>query len=102
MRIICDMRLPAFRLPFFFVARIERSEIRDRPCSFLNVPGFRFAQSGLRFCKTRAQKNASRERRMLRLRKEAPKTLTRERYLARLHAEKDRLARHYCDVFRFW
>jgi len=36
------------------------------------------------------------------LRRKAPKTLTRERYLARLHAEKDRLARHYCNVFKFW
>jgi hypothetical protein len=31
-----------------------------------------------------------------------PKTLTTERYVARFNAEKARLARHYCTIFKFW
>jgi hypothetical protein len=31
----------------FFVARVERSETRERPASVLLVPGFRSAPSGL-------------------------------------------------------
>ena len=37
--------LPCFLI--FFVARMERSEIRDQCLSFLVVPGFRFTSSGL-------------------------------------------------------
>jgi hypothetical protein len=32
------MRLSALRFPFFFVARMERSEIRERPISVAVVP----------------------------------------------------------------
>jgi hypothetical protein len=28
--------------------------------------------------------------------------MTQERYVARFHAEKAELARHYCTVFKFW
>jgi hypothetical protein len=34
--------------------------------------------------------------------KKAPKKLTTERYVARFEAEKASLARHYCNVFKFW
>jgi hypothetical protein len=30
------------------------------------------------------------------------KTLTSERYVARLNAAKAKLARDYCDIFKFW
>ena len=29
-------------------------------------------------------------------------TMSQERYVARFHAEKAVLARHYCNVFKFW
>ena len=50
---VTEQRLTAFRFLFVrsFVARIERSEIRERRPSLSIVPGFRFAQSGLRVLK---------------------------------------------------
>ncbi|MGA7790027.1 MAG: hypothetical protein WCA56_17900, partial [Xanthobacteraceae bacterium] len=43
------LRLPAFRFPsFFFVARMKRSEIRERHKSSSIGPGLRSAPSGLR------------------------------------------------------
>jgi len=36
------------------------------------------------------------------LSKRATKKLTAERYLARFNAEKAVLARHYCNIFKFW
>jgi hypothetical protein len=45
-----NTRLSAFCfLYFFFVARVERSETRERRASRKFDPGFRFAPSGLRF-----------------------------------------------------
>ena len=40
--VVTEQRLTAFRFLFSFVARMERSEIRERHSSFLIVPGFRF------------------------------------------------------------
>jgi hypothetical protein len=34
--------------------------------------------------------------------KQAPATLTPERYAARFNAEKAALQRAYCDIFKFW
>ncbi len=34
--------------------------------------------------------------------KQAPPTLTPERYAARFNAEKAALQRAYCDIFKFW
>jgi hypothetical protein len=47
---VVTLRLPAFRFLqfFFFVARVEQSETRERQSSRTFVPGFRCAQSGLR------------------------------------------------------
>jgi hypothetical protein len=36
------------------------------------------------------------------LRKRATGTMSQERYVARFHAEKAALARHYCNAFKFW
>jgi hypothetical protein len=36
------------------------------------------------------------------LSKKSPKKLTAERYVARFNAEKAVLARHYCNIFKFW
>jgi hypothetical protein len=36
------------------------------------------------------------------LRKRAIGTMSQERYVARFHTEKAALARHYCNVFKFW
>ncbi|MFZ3360818.1 MAG: hypothetical protein WA652_07945, partial [Xanthobacteraceae bacterium] len=45
------LRLPAFRFPIFFVARMKRSEIRERHKSSSIGPGLRSALSGLpRLC----------------------------------------------------
>src|ERR1700722_1746198 len=46
---VTEQRLTAFRFLFLsFVARVERSETRERHLSFSIVPGFRSAPSGLR------------------------------------------------------
>src|SRR5580704_1585550 len=45
---VVTLRLPAFRFLHFFVARVERSETRERRWSQTFVPGFRCAQSRLR------------------------------------------------------
>jgi hypothetical protein len=34
--------------------------------------------------------------------KQAPTTITTEQYVARFNAEKAKLARDYCGIFKFW
>ena len=63
-----QMRLPAFRFPFFFrsfVARLQRSESRDRHCGVEAVPAFAPLKPGYGFCNRLAnlgRAGASRER----------------------------------------
>src|SRR5580700_11265229 len=58
----CGGGYPAFAgvpLPSNFVARVERSETRERRWSQTFVPGFRCAQSGLRNDETRVSEDES-------------------------------------------
>src|SRR5580692_13202582 len=58
----CGGGYPAFAgvpLPSNFVARVERSETRERRCSRTFVPGFRCAQSRLRNDETRVSEDES-------------------------------------------